>query len=393
MITYLEFEKPIEKIDKEIHEAKAKNDLEAVENLEKNLEKEVTKTFKSLTDYQKLQLARHPSRPYALDYVRGIMEDAYEIHGDRNFRDDAAIVCFIGKINGKKAIIIGEQKGRGTQNKIRRNFGMPHPEGYRKALRVARMAEKFKIPVLFLIDTPGAYPGIGAEERGQSEAIAFNLFELSRMNIMSVSIVIGEGGSGGALAIGVSDKLAMMRYSVFSVISPEGCAAILWNDPKKQEQATKAMKITAEDLKELGLIDDVIDEPMIGAHRSKREAILALKRYFIQSIAELEQMSDEERLDLRYKKLTSVGAFTELGEEEEEQSTFSSLMEKITPEKKEPVDGEEEQSTFSSIMDKITPEKKELAEGAEEQSTFSALLDKIPSFDKKEQPPKDEDKS
>jgi len=371
MIKYLEFEKSIEQIDKEIDKAKANNDFIAIETLEKNLEKEVSKTFKNLTDYQKLQLARHPSRPYALDYIRGIMEDAYEIHGDRNFRDDAAIVCFIGKINGKKAIVIGEQKGRGTQNKIRRNFGMPHPEGYRKALRVARLAEKFKIPVLFLIDTPGAYPGIGAEERGQSEAIAYNLFELSQMNILSVSIVIGEGGSGGALAIGVADKFAMMRYSVFSVISPEGCAAILWNDPKKQEQATQAMRITAEDLKELGLIDDVIDEPIIGAHRSKREAILALKRYFIQSITELELMSDEERLEVRYQKLTSVGAFTEVDKSQEQ----------------------EEQSTFSAIMDKITPEKKELAEGEEEQSTFSALLDKIPSFDKKETPKDTDTKS
>jgi len=374
MVTYLNFEKSIEQIDKEIHEAKAKNDLEAVEALEKNLEKEVTKTFKSLTDYQKLQLARHPSRPYALDYIRGIMEDAYEIHGDRNFRDDEAIVCFIGKINGKKAIIIGEQKGRGTKNKIRRNFGMPHPEGYRKALRVARMAEKFKIPVLFLIDTPGAYPGIGAEERGQSEAIAYNLFELSRMNILSVSIVIGEGGSGGALAIGVADKFAMMRYSVFSVISPEGCAAILWNDPKKQEQATKAMKITAEDLKELNLIDDVIDEPIIGAHRSKKEAILALKHYFIQSVEELEQMSDEERLEARYQKLIGAGAYAELSEkEEEEQSTLSAILEKITPEKKE-------ENEESDTTDK------------ESENTFSALLDKLPSFDKKDENPKEDKK-
>ena len=374
MIKYLEFEKSIEQIDKEIDKAKANNDFIAIETLEKNLEKEVSKTFKNLTDYQKLQLARHPSRPYALDYIRGIMEDAYEIHGDRNFRDDAAIVCFIGKINGKKAIVIGEQKGRGTQNKIRRNFGMPHPEGYRKALRVARLAEKFKIPVLFLIDTPGAYPGIGAEERGQSEAIAYNLFELSQMNILSVSIVIGEGGSGGALAIGVADKFAMMRYSVFSVISPEGCAAILWNDPKKQEQATQAMRITAEDLKELGLIDDVIDEPIIGAHRSKREAILALKRYFIQSIAELELMSDEKRLEVRYQKLISAGAFTEVDESQEQ----------------------EEQSTLSAILEKITPEKKELEEGAvknESESSFAALLDKIPSFDKKETPKDTDTKS
>ena len=372
MITYLDFEKSIEQIDQEIHQAKARNDLEGVKTLEENLDKEVTKIFKSLSDYQKLQLARHPSRPYALDYVRGIMEDAYEIHGDRNFRDDEAIVCFIGKINGKKAIIIGEQKGRGTKNKIRRNFGMPHPEGYRKALRVARLAEKFKIPVLFLIDTPGAYPGIGAEERGQSEAIAYNLFELSRMNILSVSIVIGEGGSGGALAIGVADKFAMMRYSVFSVISPEGCAAILWNDPKKQEQATKAMKITAEDLKELNLIDDVIDEPITGAHRSKKEAILALKRYFIQSVEELEKMSNEERLEVRYQKLISAGAFAEVTEEEE-QSTLSAILDKISPEKKDHNDAEGEKDK-------------------ESESTFSTLLDKLPSFDKKEDEPKENDK-
>jgi acetyl-CoA carboxylase carboxyl transferase subunit alpha len=258
---------------------------------------------------------------------------------------------------------------------------MPHPEGYRKALRVARLAEKFKIPILFLVDTPGAYPGIGAEERGQSEAIAYNLLELSDLNTITVSIVIGEGGSGGALAIGVADKLAMMRYSVFSVISPEGCAAILWNDPKKQEQATKAMKITSQDLLDLDLIDDVIDEPIEGAHRSKNEAILALKRYFIQSVAELEQLSDPDRLSKRYNRLLSAGAFTEIDENEEEKSTFSSLMEKITPEK-----SDEEQSTFSAIIDKITPEKKE---GEEEQSTISSILDKLPSFDKKDDKPKD----
>ncbi len=329
MFTYLDFEKPIEEIDNQIIAARTKGDMVMVNNLEKSLNKEMIKIYTNLSDYQKLQLARHPNRPYSLDFVRGIMEDAYEIHGDRNFRDDPAIVCFIGKINGKKAIIIGEQKGRGTKNKIKRNFGMPHPEGYRKALRVAKMAEKFKIPVLFLIDTPGAYPGIGAEERGQSEAIANNLFELSDLNTVTVSVVIGEGGSGGALAIGVSDKLAMMRYSVFSVISPEGCAAILWNDPAKQEVATKAMKITAEDLKGLELIDDVIDEPISGGHRNKTEAILALKRYFLQSVAELEQLSDDERQAKRYEKLTKVGAFASINDPEEDSSTLSAIWDKI----------------------------------------------------------------
>ena len=334
MVTYLEFEKGIQQIDQDIREANAKGDSDAVEILQKNLEKEISKTFKNLSDYQKLQLARHPNRPYALDYVRGMMENAYELHGDRQFRDDEAIVCYIGEIGGKKCILIGEQKGRGTKNKIKRNFGMPHPEGYRKALRVARLAEKFKLPILFLIDTPGAYPGIGAEERGQSEAIAKNLYELSDLNAIIISVVIGEGGSGGALAIGVADKFAMMRYSVFSVISPEGCAAILWNDPKKQE--TKAMRITAEDLKELNLIDDVIDEPLIGAHRRKKDAITALKEYFLHNVKELEQFSDEERLERRYQKLISAGAFSTHSEEEESKekessSTFSSLIDMITP--------------------------------------------------------------
>ncbi len=311
MVTYLDFEKNLNKIDQELQEARAKGNTSEIETLKKNLEKETTKLYTNLTDYQKLQLARHPDRPYALDYVRGILDDAYEIHGDRLFRDDPAIVCYIGYIDGQRTVVIGEQKGRGTKNKLKRNFGMPHPEGYRKALRVAKMAEKFQIPILFLIDTPGAYPGIGAEERGQSEAIAKNLFEFSSLNTITISVVIGEGGSGGALAIGVSDKLAMMRYSVFSVISPEGCAAILWNDPQKQQQATEAMKITAEDLKELNLIDDVIDEPIMGGHRDKKGAINALKTYFLDSLNQLKNLNDQERLEQRYQKLISVGAYLE----------------------------------------------------------------------------------
>ncbi len=337
MVTYLEFEKGIQQIDQDIRDANARGDKDAVEILQKNLGKEISKTFKNLSDYQKLQLARHPNRPYALDYIRGIMENAYEIHGDRLYRDDEAIVCYIGEIEGQKCMVIGEQKGRGTKNKIRRNFGMPHPEGYRKALRAAKLAEKFKLPILFLVDTPGAYPGIGAEERGQSEAIARNLYELSDLNTIIISVVIGEGGSGGALAIGVADKFAMMRYSVFSVISPEGCAAILWNDPKKQEQATKAMKITAEDLKELGLIDDVIEEPLIGAHRQKKDAIESLKAYFLDSINQLKTLSDDERLEKRYQKLIAAGAFSsteaQAQEEEKEQSTFSSIMDIFSSDK------------------------------------------------------------
>ena len=311
MPTYLDFEKPIEEIQSAIEAAKARADFDAVEVLEKDLEKEVNRTFKNLNDYQKLQLARHPDRPYALDYVRALMHDAQEIHGDRTYRDDPAIICYLGWIDNQKTVLIGEQKGRGTKNKLKRNFGMPHPEGYRKALRAVKLAEKFDIPVLMLIDTPGAYPGIGAEERGQSEAIARNLFELSGVKVPLVSVVIGEGGSGGALAIGVADKLAMMRYSVFSVISPEGCSAILWNDASKVEQATKALKITPDLLKEHGLIDDIIDEPLIGAHRDKEAAAMALKRYYLDSIKELSALSKEELLNRRYNKLISMGSFSE----------------------------------------------------------------------------------
>ncbi|TNF44177.1 MAG: acetyl-CoA carboxylase carboxyl transferase subunit alpha [Epsilonproteobacteria bacterium] len=311
MATYLDFESKIEKIQEEIVSAHAIANFEAVNKYQNELEKEVQKTFSTLSDFQKLQLARHPDRPYALDYIRLLMNDAYEIHGDRAFRDDPAILCYIGWINGQKTMLIGEQKGRGVKNKIKRNFGMPNPEGYRKALRAVRMAEKFDIPVLMLIDTPGAYPGLGAEERGQSEAIAKNLFEFAAVKVPMVSIVIGEGGSGGALAIGVADKLAMMRYSVFAVISPEGCSAILWNDPSKVESATKALKITPNDLLEHGLVDDVLDEPLIGAHRDKQTAADAIKKYFLESVKALRELSDDELLDQRYKRLTAVGAFSE----------------------------------------------------------------------------------
>jgi len=311
MATYLEFEKKIEQIQQDIDSARAKSDEYALESFEKDLEKEVTKTMKSLSDYQKLQLARHPDRPYALDYIRLMMDDAYEIHGDRAFRDDPAILCYMGYIDGQKTMVIGEQKGRGTKHKLKRNFGMPNPEGYRKALRAVKLAEKFNIPVLMLIDTPGAYPGLGAEERGQSEAIAKNLFEFTNVKVPMISVVIGEGGSGGALAIGVSDKLAMMRYSVFAVISPEGCAAILWNDPKKVEQAAKALKITPDDLYEHGLVDDVLDEPLIGAHRDKDLAAQVVKKYFLENIKVLKEFTVEEMLEKRYIHLTSVGAFTE----------------------------------------------------------------------------------
>lgn len=311
MATYLDFEQKIKQIQEDIISAEVRHDEHAAEILKKDLDKEVNKTYSNLTPFQELQLARHQDRPYAIDYINLLMKDHYEIHGDRHFSDDKAIVCYLGYIGTQRTMVIGEQKGRGTKNKIKRNFGMPNPEGYRKALRAAKMAEKFGIPVLMLIDTPGAYPGLGAEERNQSEAIARNLLELAELDTPTVSIVIGEGGSGGALAIGVADKLAMMRYSVFSVISPEGCSAILWNDPAKAEAATKAMKITSKDLKELDLIDDVIDEPLIGAHRDKEGAAKALGDYFLNAITEMQALSSEERMEKRYARLTSHGAYTE----------------------------------------------------------------------------------
>ena len=311
MATYLDFEHKIKFIQEDIISAQVRHDHAEVESLKETLAKEVKKVYGNISDFQKLQLARHLDRPYALDYINILLKDKYEIHGDRHFRDDAAILCYMGYIGEEKVMVIGEQKGRGTKNKLKRNFGMPHPEGYRKALRAAKMAEKFGMPILMLVDTPGAYPGLGAEERNQSEAIARNLLELAEIKTPTVSIVIGEGGSGGALAIGVADRFAMMRYSVFSVISPEGCSAILWNDPKKAEAATNAMKITSADLLELGLIDDIINEPLIGAHREKEAAATAIGDYFLAQVKELNAMSEEERMDVRYKKLTAPGAFKE----------------------------------------------------------------------------------
>jgi len=311
LATYLDFEHKIKFIQEDIISAQVRHDYTKVEELKVDLDTAVKKIYGNISDFQKLQLARHLDRPYALDYINILVKDKYEIHGDRHFRDDAAIVCYMGYIGDEKVMVIGEQKGRGTKNKLKRNFGMPHPEGYRKALRAAKMAEKFGIPILMLVDTPGAYPGLGAEERNQSEAIARNLLELAEIKTQTISVVIGEGGSGGALAIGVADRFAMMRYSVFSVISPEGCSAILWNDPKKAEAATNAMKITSGDLLELGLIDDIINEPLIGAHREKEAAANAIGDYFLAQIKDLKSMSEDERMDARYKKLTAPGAFKE----------------------------------------------------------------------------------
>jgi len=310
-LALLDFEQKIGELQSQVDVSKIKGDVHAVETLEKDLQKEIEKTFKNLTPYQKLQLARHSDRPHSIDIINIIMSEKYELHGDREFRDDSAIVCFIGKIDNIDCVVIGEEKGRNTKEKIQRNFGMPHPEGYRKALRIAKMAEKFNLPVLFLVDTPGAFPGIGAEERGQSEAIARNLFELSKIKTPTISIVIGEGGSGGALAIGVADKFAMLKYSVFSVISPEGCAAILWGDNSKVENATKALKISAEELKEMNLIDDIIEEPLEGAHRDYETTAKNIKEYFLKNIEKLKELSIDELLQKRFEKYLNYGNFKE----------------------------------------------------------------------------------
>ncbi|WP_104749597.1 acetyl-CoA carboxylase carboxyl transferase subunit alpha [Helicobacter cynogastricus] len=306
MAVYLDFENRIKGLQDDIEMATIRGDVDAKDILEKRLTKEIKSVYSNLTEYQRLQLARHPDRPYAMDYIELILQDRYEIFGDRHFSDDKAIVSFIGKIEDTPVVVIAEEKGRGTKNKLRRNFGMPNPEGYRKALKSAKFAEKFNLPILMLVDTAGAYPGIGAEERGQSEAIAKNLQEFATLRVPTISIIIGEGGSGGALAIAVADRLAMMEYSIFSVISPEGCAAILWNDPSKAEVAVKAMKITPADLKQARLIDDIIPEPQKGAHRNKFEAGCAIKDYFL---AQLPRIQESDFLALRYQKLMNYGAF------------------------------------------------------------------------------------
>ncbi|WP_281756992.1 acetyl-CoA carboxylase carboxyl transferase subunit alpha [Helicobacter suis] len=307
MAVYLDFENRIKGLQEDVEMATIRGDVDAKEILEKRLAKETESIYSNLTDYQRLQLARHPDRPYAMDYIELILKDRYEIFGDRHFSDDKAIVSFIGKIEDVSVVVIAEEKGRGTKNKLRRNFGMPHPEGYRKALKSAKFAEKFNLPILMLVDTAGAYPGIGAEERGQSEAIAKNLQEFAALKVPTISIIIGEGGRGGALAIAIADRLAMMEYAIFSVISPEGCAAILWNDPSKIEVAVKAMKITPTDLKKANLIDDIILEPQRGAHRDKIQASQSIKNYFLEQLAIIK---NTDFLELRYQKLMACGAFT-----------------------------------------------------------------------------------
>jgi len=309
----LDFEKPIVELEKKIQELRhfisdKKIDLSSeVKHLEDKLEHLKQDTYAHLSAWQRVQLARHPQRPYTLDYINLIMSDFIELHGDRLFSDDKAIVAGFAKIDNQKIAVIGHQKGRDTKENLKRNFGCAHPEGYRKALRVMQLAEEFDLAVVIFIDTPGAYPGIGAEERGQSQAIALNLREMSSIATPIISIVIGEGGSGGALGVGVADRICVLENAYYSVISPEGCAAILWKDGSKAPKAAEALKLTGEDLLNLKIIDAIIPEPLGGAHRAPQEVARNLKEAVIKNLKELKTSDKEELLKSRYKKFRGMG--------------------------------------------------------------------------------------
>ena len=312
----LEFEQPIAELQAKIDELSSvsqQSDLnlnDEVANLEAKRNALIERIFADLSPWQTAQMARHPQRPYALDYIHGILDEFDELHGDRAFADDAALVGGIGRLDGQPVMVVGHQKGRDVKEKVRRNFGMPRPEGYRKAQRLMQMAERFKMPVLTFIDTPGAYPGIDAEERGQSEAIAASIAMMSRLKVPVISTVTGEGGSGGALAIGVCDYLYMLQYSTYSVISPEGCASILWKTADRASDAAEAMGITAQRLKQLGLVDEILAEPLGGAHRDPSAMFDSAKTAIQGQLARLGQLSNDELLDQRYHRLMSYGAIS-----------------------------------------------------------------------------------
>lgn len=314
--SYLDFEQPIAELEAKIQELRRLGDdtevniNEEIERLEVKC-RELTETvFASLTPWQVAQLARHRLRPYTLDYVESIFTDFEELHGDRHFADDKAIIGGMARLDGEPVMLIGHQKGRDTKENIRRNFGMPRPEGYRKALRLMQLAERFRLPILTFIDTPGAYPGIDAEERNQSEAIARNLQVMAELKVPILCLVSGEGGSGGALAIGVGDRVMMLQYSTYSVISPEGCASILWKSAEKAPDAAEALGMTSERLRELGLIDEVIPEPLGGAHRDPATTALRVRQALISNLKRLQGLSLEDLLDRRYQRLMDYGEFT-----------------------------------------------------------------------------------
>jgi len=309
----LDFEKPITELEKKIQELKSfivekKIDLSSeVRRLEDKLEHLKKTTYGNLTAWQRVQIARHPKRPYTLDYVEMMMTDFVQLHGDRSFSDDKAIVTGLAKLDGQKITVIGHQKGRDTKENLKHNFGCAHPEGYRKALRIMQLAEKFALPIVVFIDTPGAYPGIGAEERGQAQAIAINLREMVRIAVPIIAIVIGEGGSGGALGIGIGDRIYVLENAYYSVISPEGCAAILWKDSAKAPEAAEVLKLTAKDLLQMGIIDDVITEPLGGAHRQPEKMGEVLKEIILKNLKELKALKKEELLTLRYNRFRKIG--------------------------------------------------------------------------------------
>ncbi len=316
---YLDFEKPVADLENKIEELKRLADgrdmniTSEIKKLEQKARDLRVDIFSKLTPWQKTLIARHPERPYTLDYVKLLTEDFIELHGDRRFSDDPAIICGFARFQGSPVVIIGHQKGRTTKERIQRNFGQPHPEGYRKALRIMKLAERFRKPIITFIDTPGAYPGIGAEERGQAEAIATNLFEMAMLRAPLLSVIIGEGGSGGALALAAGDRILMLEHSVFSVISPEGCAAILWkkNDSEvgqqEYEKASEALKITAQDLYEMNIADEIIPEPIGGAHRNPKEAAASIAKALKKHLAELMKQPLDVLLEERYKKFRAVG--------------------------------------------------------------------------------------
>ena len=316
-ITFLDFEQPIAELEGKIDELRYVQDDSAVdisEEIERLQKKSRTLTkdiYGKLSSWQISQVARHPQRPYTLDYISNLFTDFEELHGDRRFADDAAIVGGLARFNGQSVMVIGQQKGRDTKEKIYRNFGMPRPEGYRKALRLMRLAEKFGVPIMTFIDTPGAYPGIGAEERGQSEAIARNLYVMAELRVPVICTVIGEGGSGGALAIGVGDAMIMLQYSTYSVISPEGCASILWKSADKASEAAETLGITATRLKTLGLIDKIVNEPLGGAHRDPDTMMHALKKALQDSLRQLQDLSTDELVQKRFERLMGFGKFKE----------------------------------------------------------------------------------
>ncbi|MBV1776056.1 acetyl-CoA carboxylase carboxyltransferase subunit alpha [Burkholderiaceae bacterium DAT-1] len=316
--TFLDFEQPIAELETKIEELRFVQDDSAVDisveigHLQKKSQELTKSIYSKLSPWQISQVARHPQRPYTLDYVRSIFTDFEELHGDRHYGDDQAIIGGMARFNGQSVMVIGHQKGRDTKEKILRNFGMPRPEGYRKALRLMQLAEKFNMPVITFVDTPGAYPGIGAEERGQSEAIGRNLFEMAKLRVPVIVTVIGEGGSGGALAIAVGDHVQMLQYATYSVISPESCSSILWRNTGKAAEAAEALGITSSRLKTLGLIDKVVNEPVGGAHRDHQAMMISVKRAINDALRSLEGKSIDDLLDSRYERLLSFGKFKEV---------------------------------------------------------------------------------